>query len=140
MPAWLRGMLASPPELSPLARYTVANGLFYMGFGGLLYLWPAAIALLGARTPAGEVAGLVRLAGLMLGLVGYFYVMGARTNADSFSLATILDRVVVPVLLLPLALWGGVDPMLVLPFAILDPLMAFGAWWIWSRGRRPDAP
>jgi len=59
--------------------------------------------------------------------------MGGRTRADSFGLSTVVDRLLVPVVLVPLWLLGTAPPGIVLPFAILDPLLGIGAYLIWRR-------
>ena len=48
---------------------------------------------------------------------------------------TVVDRALVPLFLIPLAVTGAVDPHLALPFAVLDPLLAFGAFLLWRRQR-----
>ena len=139
MPAWIRGMLARPDEpVTPLARYTKWNGVLYLAIGLQLYFWPGAAQVLFRAEPfeAGE-SGLLRVLGMAVAIIGWFYVFGSRTNRDSFGLATIADRALVPFLLLPLAWTGAVDPMIVIPFAILDPLLALGAWLIWARTHVP---
>lgn len=134
MPTWLRAMLAPPPApLTPLARYTLANGLFYLAFGLAVLVWPGVTELLGAAPLIGPAEGLARVVGFSLMVIGWFYVMGARTNADTFGLATVADRIVVPFVFAALVLWGGVDPYLVGPIAVLDPTLALGAWWVWRR-------
>lgn len=134
--SFLQTLLASP-RATPLSRYTTWNGLFYIANGLLLYAWPGAAQALFMASPfqAGE-AGLVRMTGLTLAVVGWFYVMGGRTGADSFGLATVVDRALVPLFLVPLALTGAVDPHLALPFAILDPLLGLGAFVTWRRQAR----
>lgn len=126
--------LLSKGPSTPLSRYTTWNGVFYLANGLLLFAWPGvAQALLFAEPfEAGE-AGLMRMNGFLFALVGYFYVMGGRTGADSFGLATVLDRALVPMFLVPLGLTGAVDPHVALPFAVLDPLLGFGAFLIWKR-------
>ena len=135
MPAWIRGMLARPNEpVTPLARYTTWNGVLYIVLGLQLYFWPGVVQVFFMADPfeAGE-AGLLRAMGLCVAIIGWFYIFGSRTNRDSFGLATIGDRLLVPLFLLPLAWTGEVDPMIVVPLAVLDPLLAFGAWLIWKR-------
>ena len=134
--SFAKALLAAPPS-TPLSRYTVWNGVFYLCFGLVTYAWPGAVQTLFLAAPfeAGE-EGLVRTVGLLVALIGYFYVMGGRTAADSFGLGTIVDRALVPFLLAPLALWFGVDPHIVVPFAVLDPLLALGAFVIWRRQQR----
>ncbi|MBL8920216.1 MAG: hypothetical protein JNJ54_15220 [Myxococcaceae bacterium] len=130
---FLPTLLARGPS-TPLSRYTEWNGALYLGMGLLLYAWPqAAQTLFFAPAFVGSEAGLVRMLGVVLAVVGWFYVMGARTGADSFGLATVVDRLLVPAFLVPLAVTGAVAPQLALPFAVLDPLLAVGAFLIWRR-------
>ncbi|MFO0581670.1 MAG: hypothetical protein U0229_05325 [Anaeromyxobacter sp.] len=126
--------LWSSPRSTPLSRYVGWNGLLYLAFGLQLYFWPGAAQVLTGAPPfqAGE-AGLVRLAGFSLAVIGWFYVMGARTRADSFGLATVVDRLLVPFFLGPLAATGAVDVHLVGPFLVLDPVLGIGAWIVWRR-------
>jgi hypothetical protein len=126
--------LSASPRRTPLSRYTAWNGALYLAFGALLYAWPGAAQVLFLAEPyeAGE-AGLVRVVGVTLAVIGWFYVMGARTGSDAFGLSTVVDRALIPVVLLPLAFTGAVDPHLVLPFAVLDPALALGAWLVWRR-------
>jgi hypothetical protein len=44
-----------------------------------------------------------------------------------------MDRILVPLFIVPLVVAGQVDPMLVLPVAILDPILGIGAFVIWKR-------
>ncbi len=133
--SFFSALWSSPPS-TPLSRYTTYNGLFYMAFGLTAYAWPGSMQLvLGAAPFQAHEEGFARLVGFTITVVGWFYVMGARTRADSFSLATVVDRAVVPFLLVPLVVTGAVDPHIGLPFAILDPLLAIGAFIIWRRSR-----
>jgi hypothetical protein len=133
---FLQTLLASPGA-TPLSRYTTWNGVFYLATGFLLYAWPHAAQAVFFAEPfeAGE-AGLVRLLGFTLAVVGWFYVMGGRTGADAFGLATVVDRAAVPFFLVPLALTGAVDPHLALPIAVLDPVLGLGAYVLWRRQRK----
>lgn len=137
MPTWIQVLLSKSDEpLTPLARYTQANGLFYIAVGLAFYAVPGVTSLGGASELAGQEAGLLRIVGMAVAIIGWFYVIGARTNKDSFGLATFADRMAVPLFLVPLALTGAVDPMLVIPFAVLDPLLGIGAFVLWSRQPR----
>lgn len=134
MPRWIEVMLSTPNEPpTRLARYTQVNGLIYLALGLTLYAWPGLLNVLGADPLQGQEPGLCRTIGLAIAIIGWFYVMGARTNRDSFGLATFADRILVPFFLLPLAFADQVDPMIVLPFAILDPILGIGAFVIWKR-------
>ena len=120
-----------PAKLSPLAMYIVSNGLLY-GFMGLgLYAAPASILKM-LTGPSGDV-GTLRVMGMMLGFIGWFYVMGGRTGATSFALSTVVDRLSILVFLGALVALGDVQLHMVAPFMILDPLLAVGALWLWSQ-------
>lgn len=134
MPQWIEVMWSKPKEpLTPLARYTQANGVLYLALGLTIYAWPGMTGLVGAGPLEGQEPALFKVIGMAIAIIGWFYVMGARTNRDSFGLATFADRILVPFFLLPLVLAGDVDPMLVLPVAILDPILGIGAFAIWKR-------
>jgi hypothetical protein len=134
MPRWIEVLFSMPDEpLTPLARYTQANGLLYLTLGLVIYAWPGVMGLVGAGPLEGQESALYRTLGFAIAIIGWFYVMGARTNRDSFGLATFADRILVPFFVLPLVVTGQVDPMLVLPVAILDPILGIGAFLIWKR-------
>jgi hypothetical protein len=126
--AWLH----APSPRTRLSRYTELNGFFYLGLGGLLFVAPGLPeALLGVPAWIGREEGLFRLVGLTIALIGYFYVFGARTNADSFGLSSVVDRLLVPLFVVPLVLSGAVPGEVALPLAVLDPLLGLGAYVIW---------
>ncbi len=132
MTSWIRVMLSRPETLTPLARYTQYNGLFYVAVGLLMFIIPGAMEMVPGVTPfEGQEEGLVRTVGFAVAVIGWFYIFGGRTNADSFGLSTVGDRLLVPFLLVPLGLTGAVDGMLVYPFAVLDPVLGVGALLIW---------
>lgn len=119
---------------TPLSRYTVWNGAFYMATGLLLFAWPGAAQTLFLAPPfEAHEGGFVRMLGFVVVVIGWFYVMGGRTGADSFGLSTVVDRLLVPFFLVPLGVTGAVDPHLALPFAILDPVLGLGAYLVWRR-------
>lgn len=129
-----QALFAKPAEpRTPLARYTYWNGAFYFVFGFTLYAWPGVVRVFGAAPLHGQEPALLRVVGLAIAIVGWFYAMGARTNVDSFGLATVADRLLVPFLLAPVVIWGGLDLFIALPLGIIDPLLGLGALWIWRR-------
>ncbi|MGB8331271.1 MAG: hypothetical protein WCE62_14195 [Polyangiales bacterium] len=138
MPRWIEVLFSTPDEpLTPLARYTQANGLLYLALGLLVYAWPGVMGLVGAGPLEGQEPGLFRGFGFAIAVIGWFYVIGGRTNRDSFGLATFADRILVPFFALPLIVTGQVDPMLILPVVILDPILGIGAFVIWKRQSIP---
>ena len=68
MSKFFQVLWSTPDEpLTPLARYTQANGVFYLLLGAAFYVWPQSTELVGAAELAGQepshelgVAGLER--------------------------------------------------------------------------------
>jgi len=122
-----------PVPASRLSRYIVANGLLYLAIGACVYFFPTSMLEQAIQIPPMSPfeQGLLRAIGMTAAVVGWFYVIGGRTRSDSFALATVVDRLLVPFVLLPLWLLGLGPPRLVLSFAILDPVLALGAYAIW---------
>lgn len=136
MPSGFIAALGERPEsLSLASRYTVANGAFYLGFGALVCAWPrAAQTLFFERAFEADEGSLLRVIGLVVAFIGWFYVMGGRTGARSFVAATVVDRILLPFVLVPIAL-SGVFPHLLITFAALDPVLAIGAFVLLRRER-----
>ncbi len=126
-----------------LSRYTEACGILYFLMGLALLAVPTVPAGLLGIEFAGAEEGYIRLAGLTVSLIGYFYWFGGRTGATSFGLSTVVDRLIIPVVLIPMALAGLIEIKVALPFAILDPILGIGAFLIWKRestlGRAPSS-
>lgn len=125
--------LTEARPLSRLSKYIVANGAFYMLAGVVLFLAPADWVALALFLDGfhGYEEGWARMVGFTLIVVGWFYVMGGRTGATSFGLATVVDRAIVPVAMMSLYLTGKAALGMVLAVSILDPLLAVGAFLIW---------
>jgi hypothetical protein len=127
----LKTLMERPSALSKASLYTLMNGVLYMASGASMLLMPDVLRSI-YMEPAfvGREEGLVRLIGMTITIIGWFYFFGGRTGARQIVAASILDRVIlVPAVLVPLALIG-VFPHLVLSFAVLDPLLAIGAWFL----------
>lgn len=130
----IKKLFEKPPNLSTASKYTVMNGLVYLGGGALLIAWPAVVQTL-FMDPAfvGHEEGLIRMIGMTLAIIGWLYFFGGRTGARQIVAASVVDRLVlVPAVLVPLAI-SGVLPHLLLTFAILDPALAIGAWVLLDR-------
>lgn len=130
-------LLAKPARLPLSSRFTVLNGYLYLASGALLLLWPgAAQTLFQERAFVGDEAALVRVIGMALAIIGWFYLFGGRSGARQIVAASVIDRItLVPLVLLPLA-FMGVFPGLFLAFGLLDPALGLCAWYLMRRERQ----
>ena len=121
----------SPPVLPISSRFTILNGIVYMGAGALLMFWPATVQILFFDPEfVGRESGLVRILGLTIVIIGWFYFFGGRSGGRQIVAASVINRIViVPLVLVPLA-FSGVFPHLTLTFAILDPVLGLVAWYL----------
>jgi hypothetical protein len=137
----LADLMAKPVSLSHPSRYTVMNGVLYLGAGALLIAWPDATQVIFMdRAFVGDEASLVRVIGMAVAVIGWLYLFGGRSGARQIVAASVLDRLVlVPAVLVPLVL-AGVFPHLLGTFAVLDPMLGIGAWALSAshRGTRSD--
>lgn len=132
----LSDLTEAPAQLSAASRFTSACGLLYMAAGLSMLVWPGqAQVMFDERVFVGDEATLVRVIGMLLAVVGWFYFFGGRTGGRQFVAATVLDRLVlVPLVLVPTVL-AGVFPRMMLVFAVLDPALALVAWHLLARRR-----
>ena len=130
----IKALLEKPPALTTASKYTVLNGVIYLAAGALLVVWPG-IAQTLFIDPAfvGHEEGLMRVIGLTVVVIGWLYVFGGRSGARQIVAASVVDRLIfVPAVLIPVAM-AGVFPHLLLTFALLDALLAVGAWILFAR-------
>ena len=130
----IEALLEKPARLSTASRYTEMNGLLYLMTGALFIAWPGAIQTL-FRDAAfvGREGALIRVIGLTLAVIGWLYMFGGRSGSRQAVAASVVVRLIlVPAVLIPLAI-AGVFPHMLMTFAILDPLLAIGAWILLSR-------
>jgi hypothetical protein len=132
--ALIKDLLSAPRPLPAVSIYTIINGVFYLGNGATLLLWPGIAQVMFFEPPfVGHEAGLARVIGLLLCVVGWLYLFGGRSGSRQFVAAGAIDRIfLVPAVLVPVAL-SGTFPHLLLIFAVVDPLLGLGAWWLLSR-------
>ena len=130
----IKDLFEKSPKQTVVSRYTAMNGMFYLGAGALLIMWPGATqTLFGDSAFVGREEGLVRILGLMVVITGCLYLLGGRANAPQIIAASIVGRpILVPVVLVPVAL-AGVFPHLLLTFAVLDFLLSIVAWVLLAR-------
>lgn len=126
----------STPNLSTASKFTVLNGFIYLAAGALLMIWPGVMQTLFLDTDfVGHEAALVRVLGMTLAIVGWFYIFGGRSGGRQVVAASVLDRLIlVPLVLIPTAL-AGVFPHTLTLFAILDPILGLTAWFLLARER-----
>ena len=133
----LADLLEAPANLSTASKFTSACGVFYKASGLMLLARPGAVQVLFFDPPfeAREEA-LARVLGMLLAIVGWFYIFGGRSGGRQFVASTVLDRLVlVPLVLVPTAA-AGVFPHTMLTFAVLDPVLALVTWRLLARDRR----
>jgi hypothetical protein len=132
----IRDLLEKPSSLSTASRYTVLNGVIYLGAGMLLIAWPSLTqTILMERAFVGSEQGLVQALGLTILVIGWLYLFGGLSGGRQIVAASVIDRLIfVPAVALPLAI-GGVFPHLLVLFAFLDMTLAVGAWVLFNRER-----
>ena len=133
----LADLTHSPSSLTTSSKFTAINGAIYLAAGGMLLIWPGAVqAIFLDHEFVGREGPLVRVLGMTVVIIGWFYLFGGRAGCKPFVAASVLDRIVlVPLVLIPIAM-AGVFPHLLLTFAVLDPLLGLIAWYLLSRERK----
>ena len=124
------GYHASPEDAARAARDAGVRALVFY------HLVPSVPAGFMERAFVGDEASLIRVIGMALAVIGWFYVFGGRSGARQIVAASVIDRVtLVPLVLLPLAAMG-VFPMLFLFFGIADPALGLCAWMLMRKEGR----
>lgn len=129
-----RSLCDAPSVLPNSSKFTILNGIIYFVAGCLLMIWPAAVQTLFLDPEfSGHESALVRIVGMTVAIIGWFYFFGGRSGGRQIVAASVIDRIaLVPLVLVPLAL-SGVFPRLLLTFAILDPVLALAAWYLLNK-------
>ena len=118
----LKALAERSPTPSIASRFTSVSGLFYLGMGLAICAAPSLVPTLFIEPPfTGREAGLFRLIGWIMAVVGWFLWIGGRTGARSFVAAGVVARLGVPLVAIPLAL-SGVFPHMLWAFGLLDPV------------------
>ena len=130
----IKDLLERPFDQAITSKYTAMNGLIYLGFGALVLVWPAMVqTIFRDATFVANEAALIRVLGMTVMVIGWFYLFGGLSGGRRIVAASVLNRVVlVPLVLVPLAI-AGVFPHFLLTFAVLDPTLGVGAWLLLSR-------
>ena len=134
--SFISDFLEKPAKLELASKYVVVVGLLDLGAGLLLIAWPGVVQTIFAD-PAfvGHEEGLFRALGIALIVAGFLGLFGGRSGSRAVVAANLPARLLVPVILVPLAM-AGVFPHFMTTLAILDPLMGIGAWVLLMRSAR----
>lgn len=136
----LRRLLRGAPQ-SRSARTVEWFGWLILVEGSLILFAPHGVAgFLGLPPLVEQAANYMRLAGLLVGGLGMLYVASGRLDSREFVFASLLDRPLVPPIMLVLWLLGIVPGVLALLFAVQDGgsfLWTLAAWKV--ERREPSA-
>ncbi len=90
--ALIKDLLDKPHMLSTASKYTTMNSVVYLAAGALLLIWPGATQTI-LMEPAfiGREEGLIRVLGMTLAIIGWFYLFGGRSGARQFVAASVFD-------------------------------------------------
>ena len=131
----IKALAEKSPSRSTASRLTAVSGLFYLGMGLTICAIPTLVPSLFVEPPfVGREDGLFRLIGWIMAVVGWFLWMGGRTGARSFVAASIVARLAVPLITIPLAR-SGVFPHMMYVFGLLDPASAVMTWRLLARSK-----
>ena len=109
--------------MTAAARTIFVFGI-YESVAGLIFLLVPNLALALFGLPTTDEVW-IRLFGLILIIIGYFYLMAARTETTAFFTWTVLPRMLVLPVHLALVFLGPTHPLLLI-FGLIDFL---GAYW-----------
>jgi hypothetical protein len=139
----LWALLFRPDNRSRTSRTIEAFGWLILVESNLMLLAPhAAAALLHLPALTEQAAHYFQLVGLLVGGLGMLYVVSRRLDAEGFIFASLLDRPLVPIVMILLWHWQIVPGPLALAFALQDGLSfawTLLAWRADRRHRRPGA-
>jgi hypothetical protein len=116
--------------MSPAARSIQVFGIYLMLLALALLLRPSTLLGLFGVAPTDEVW--IRVVGMLVGFLGYYYWQAARAGLAAFFAWTVPARLSVPVFFGAFVLLGMAPPALLL-FGAVD---AAAALWTWSALRK----
>jgi len=128
------------PEQSRAARTVELFGWLMLIESLILMFAPhfsAAVLHLPPLEPQG--ANYLRLVALLVGGLGMLYIASGRLNAEGFVFASMLDRPLVPPIMLVLWLLGIIPGTLALLFAITDFSSFLWTLSAWRAGQQQSA-
>jgi hypothetical protein len=126
------------PVRSSAGAWTVEIfGYLLLVEGGAIVVAPWGLALL-LNLPDFSVtaAPYFRLAGLLISGLGLLYTVSGRLNTQGFVFASLLDRPIVPFIMLGLWYWDLCPAILAIAFGLQDFCSFLWTSWAWRTDRR----
>lgn len=114
-------------DLSPPAKSVLVFGVYLLLLGALLVLAPNLLLKWVRIAATAEVW--IRLVGMLVLIIGGYYVLGGLADLRVFMRWTVAMRASVPVFLVAFVLTGLAPPVLIL-FGVVD--LAGAAWTAWA--------
>ena len=127
--------LLHPGQRSPSSRTVEAFGWLMLFEGTVVVLAPQGVAaLLGLPGFSASAVVYFRLVGLLISGLGLLYIVSGRLDAHGFVFASLLDRPLVPPVMLVLWYWDLCPGVLALLFSLQDFLSFLWTLWAWKKG------
>lgn len=114
--------------LSPTSKFLLLQGALYAFMGIFLFLAPGlfSVILFFPSPLTADETTLYRTVGFTTYVIGFYSMTGALANSNYFTMSTIFNRVVIaPQCCMILWLVFGLSPHFAIPFAIMDPTLAY---------------
>jgi hypothetical protein len=129
--------LLHPTQVSPSARTIEIFGYLMLVEGITIVVATRGVAaLLGLPDFSDSAATYFRLVGLLVAGLGMLYAVSGRLNAQGFVFASLLDRPMVPFVMLALWYWGLCPAILAAAFGLQDFCSFLWTVSAWCRERR----
>ena len=130
-------LISLAPDQTPVSRFLALNGIIYMPIGLMMVVWPGSMqTIFGEIDFLGREAGLIRVLGLTVTIIGILYLLGGRGKSPQIIAVSVLCRpVFVPAVIIPLAI-SGIFPGLLYTFVTLDVALSLMMLVIYLRTER----
>jgi hypothetical protein len=130
--------LLHPGPRSASAKTVEAFGWLLLLEGAVVVLAPHGVAsLLGLSGFSASTAVYFRLVGLLISGLGLLYIVSGRLDAQGFVFASLLDRPLVPPVMLVLWSLGLCPGILAALFSLQDFISFLWTLWAWKRDEAP---
>jgi Na+-driven multidrug efflux pump len=129
--------LLHPVRVSPSARTVEIFGCLLLVEGIVIVVANRGVAtLLDLPDFSASAAIYFRLVGLLIAGLGLLYTVSGRLDAQGFVFASLLDRPIVPFVMLGLWYWGSCPAILALALGLQDFGSFLWTLWAWRRERK----